>query len=117
VSAPSGQVAWVPVANQVVASVPVAAGGHYVLDSYVLADNNDSMGLLTSCFLTLGGTNVALSSVILPANGAGDQHSFALTGAGTVTDNGTAELRCTPQSEDGTWDYGVLTAIKVGSLN
>ena len=111
------QVAWVPSTNQVLASVPVTVGSHYVINSHVVADNDETSSIITTCFLRLAGSTLVMSNVTLAANGVGDQEVFALTGAGTASATGTAELRCIPLADSGTWNDAVITAIKVGSLN
>jgi hypothetical protein len=115
-SPPVSSVAWT-FSQQTLASVPVQAGS-YILDSYVVADNNGVGAIQASCWLRLAGASVTNTTLVrLAPNGPGDSDAIALTTGGTATVAGTAELRCTSLSSLGEWRDPMITAIKVGSLN
>lgn len=110
-------VGWVASANQVLVTVPVTAGSSYLVTATVVANNNDALLLTTACFLKLPGMNLAQASFDLGPNGSDDDEVVTLTGGGTASTSGTAQLSCLPQSSNGTWKDARITAIKVGSLN
>jgi hypothetical protein len=116
VSASAASVTWT-FSQQSLATIPVQAGSSYVLDSFVVADNNGAVGSQAYCRLRLAGTDLLDTTVFLGANGTADDETISLTGAGTASVNGTAELRCTSFSTTGVWNSPKLTAIRVGSVN
>ena len=116
-SAPITSVAWT-FTQQSLATVPVQAGSSYIVDSYVVADNNGGAPISATCWLRMAGVSLTNTTLVrLAANGPGDSDAMALTTGGTATVDGTAELRCTSLSLSGEWRDPMITAIKVGSLN
>ena len=116
-SAPVTSVTWT-FSQQSLATVPVQAGSSYIVNSYIVADNNGGAAITATCWLRMAGASLTNATLVrLAANGPGDSDAMALTTGGTATVDGTAELRCTSLSSSGEWRDPMITAIKVGSLN
>lgn len=104
--------------KQVVASLSLPVGS-YILNAFALANNNDVFTEQTvDCKIIVGGDEVAhLEGASLGPNEVGDRVPLALTGGGTLSAPGVAQLSCTATTATGNFVGVGLTAVQVGSLS
>lgn len=111
---------WVANTDQTVASLALPAG-KFVVTGKVVANNNEAAARQVDCSLNLNTTVVdnLFGDAGLDVQGAStdDRVVMALTGAGTLSAPGTANLLCRANGATGNWIARSITAIQVATLN
>lgn len=116
----SDTIGWAAVANDpvVVATLNLPAGS-YAVSGKALGNNNDTVIVLTTCWLELGANtidNAAKKPLNVGDGSAVDRGFFVVQGVGSLAAASQARLVCSAGSTVGNWTNYALTAVKVGNI-
>ncbi len=92
--------------------------GSYVVTATATLNNGDIGAVTAGCQLLLGGTAVdsALSLTLAPDTQGGETEAVSLTGAGSLTSAGTAQLQCRSSLTTTSLFAPSIVATQVASL-